>query len=115
MTIFRLHWLDGKTQVVEGEDIADAFKNAGYGGCAINVLDWYEEIETTTMGQIAQELGTDSTDAILWFNGVSFKKKRTKLGDGLHLMNRGEQDGKKWLMPTEEVKEFKQRFQAATA
>ncbi|MFC1598809.1 hypothetical protein ACFL2U_02265 [Patescibacteria group bacterium] len=115
MKVFRLHWDGGKTEVVEGHNIADAFRRAGYGGGAINVLDWHEPIETTTMGQIAQELGADTTDVILWFNGVSFKKKRTKLGEGLHLMNRSEQKGEKWLMPTDEVAEFKQRFQEATA
>lgn len=44
MKTFRLHWLDQKTEEVQGYDIADAFRRAGYGGGAIAALDWYEEI-----------------------------------------------------------------------
>lgn len=32
---FKLHWLDGKTEVVSGFDIAHAFTMAGYGAGAI--------------------------------------------------------------------------------
>lgn len=45
MKIFKLYWLGGKTETVTGSNIADAFRNAGYGGSAINALDWYEEIK----------------------------------------------------------------------
>lgn len=45
MRKFRLHWLSGKNEDVEGYDIADAFRRAGYGGGAINALDYYEEIK----------------------------------------------------------------------
>ncbi len=45
MKKFKLHWLcEPKEQIVEGYDIADAFRRAGYGGGAINALDWYEEM-----------------------------------------------------------------------
>ena len=43
--VFALHWDDGKTEYVVGKDIASAFKNAGYGGGAINVLDYYEPVD----------------------------------------------------------------------
>ena len=46
MRKFILHWLTGRTEQVEGTDIADAFCHAGYGGGAIAALDYYEEIET---------------------------------------------------------------------
>ena len=39
---FRLHWLDGKKEVVEGADIAQAFTLAGYGAGALGALDWWE-------------------------------------------------------------------------
>lgn len=45
MKKFVLYWLDGKTETVEGSDIADAFRRAGYGGGAIRALDWFEEIK----------------------------------------------------------------------
>jgi hypothetical protein len=36
--------LGGKTEIVEGADIADAFSNGGYGYGAVAVLDYYEEV-----------------------------------------------------------------------
>lgn len=45
MAKFMLHWLTGKDEEVEGEDIADACRNAGLGGGAIRALDWYEPID----------------------------------------------------------------------
>jgi hypothetical protein len=44
MRKFRLHWLDGKTEIVEGIDISNAFTHAGYSSGAIAALDWYEPI-----------------------------------------------------------------------
>lgn len=38
---FTLYWLDGKREVVEGEDIADAMNIAGYGQGALRTLDFY--------------------------------------------------------------------------
>jgi flavin-binding protein dodecin len=42
---FKLHWLTGQSEVVNGYDIADAFSKAGYGAGAVRALDWYEEIK----------------------------------------------------------------------
>jgi len=42
MKKFRLHWLDGKEEIVQGSDIADAFSRAGYGASAIRDIDYYE-------------------------------------------------------------------------
>ena len=44
MKTFELHWLGGKTEVVRGHDIADAFRRAGYGNGAIRALDYFEEV-----------------------------------------------------------------------
>ena len=44
MQRYKIHWLGGKTEIVEGEDIADACKNAGIGGEAPLAMDYYEEI-----------------------------------------------------------------------
>ena len=46
MKKFKLYWLDGKTEIIEGENIGNAFARAGYGAGALNALDWYEEIKT---------------------------------------------------------------------
>jgi len=40
---FRLYWLNGETEIVEGLDIADAFRKAGYGAGAMSGLDFYSE------------------------------------------------------------------------
>ena len=55
MKKFRLYWLDGKTEVVEGSDIADAFSKAGYGGGAIQALDFYENGELQSYEWNAEE------------------------------------------------------------
>jgi hypothetical protein len=42
---FRFYFLDGKVEEGEGETVADAFRRLGYGGGAINALDFYEEVK----------------------------------------------------------------------
>ena len=54
MAKYLLHWLGGKTEPVEGTDIADACRKAGIGGGALTALDYYEE----DMGQKTQVAGT---------------------------------------------------------
>jgi len=41
--IFYIYWRDGRKQQVVGHDIADAFSKAGYGGGAINAIDFYKQ------------------------------------------------------------------------
>ena len=43
MRKFTLHWLGGKTEEVEGTDIADACCRAGIGAGALPTLDYFEE------------------------------------------------------------------------
>ncbi len=45
MQKYLIYWLDGKTEKVVGHDISDAFRRAGYGGGAMNAVDYYREIE----------------------------------------------------------------------
>lgn len=55
MKKFKLHWLTGDIEIIEGTDIADAFTHAGYGGGAARALDWHEEIkppESTCCGSM---------------------------------------------------------------
>lgn len=42
---FRLYWRDGKTEIVKGKSISDAFNNAGYGSGALRALDYYKLLE----------------------------------------------------------------------
>lgn len=44
MKKFKLYWLDGKTEVIEGNTIAEALNNAGYGLGAMKALDYWENV-----------------------------------------------------------------------
>lgn len=41
---FKLHWLNGNTELIYGTSIADAFMNAGYGRGVLVLVDYYEEV-----------------------------------------------------------------------
>lgn len=41
--LFTLHWFGGKTETVEGVDIADACRRAGIGNGALRALDFYKD------------------------------------------------------------------------
>lgn len=43
MNKYTIYWLDGSRQVVEGEDVADAFNRAGIQPGALRVVDFYAE------------------------------------------------------------------------
>ena len=45
MKKFKLFWLDGVTEIISGNSIAEAFTNAGYGAGALAALDYYEIIK----------------------------------------------------------------------
>ena len=45
MKQFKLHWLDGKIEIVHGTNIADAMTKAGYDNGAVRALDYYEEVK----------------------------------------------------------------------
>ena len=49
MKDFTLFWLTGKSEVIKGTDITNAFRRAGYGGGALGALDFY------AMGNVANE------------------------------------------------------------
>jgi hypothetical protein len=45
MKTFKFYWLDGKTDIGEGVDVADAFRSLGFGAGAISALDYFEEVK----------------------------------------------------------------------
>ena len=45
---FTLYWRDGKTNVIKGPSIEEAFTAAGYGSGALPALDWYDNGVTNT-------------------------------------------------------------------
>lgn len=45
MNKYKLYWLDGKIEIIEGYDAVDAFNRAGIGRGALPALDYYEKID----------------------------------------------------------------------
>ena len=45
MKKYKLYWLDGHQEIIEGNDAVDAFNRAGIGRGALRVLDYYEEVK----------------------------------------------------------------------
>jgi len=45
MNIYRLHWKDGKVEMIRGTSISEACKSSGIGGGAVKVIDFYEEVK----------------------------------------------------------------------
>lgn len=41
--IYKVYWLDGTSELIQGNDITDAFNKAGYGAGAINAIDFYSD------------------------------------------------------------------------
>jgi hypothetical protein len=41
---FKLVWVTGQTEIIEGNDIWDAFRRAGIGRGALIALDYYDQI-----------------------------------------------------------------------
>lgn len=44
MKKYRIYWLDGKTEEIEGDNISDAFTKAGLGGGALKAMDHFREV-----------------------------------------------------------------------
>lgn len=40
MNKYTFYWLDGKREVLDGESVAGAFRDAGYGAGAMSALDF---------------------------------------------------------------------------
>ena len=86
MKKFNLHWKSGSVETITGNMIDEAFRNAGYSGGALSVLDYYEE---------AKEVPVQHKDIILVENhsqvkigrGTMFAKQLMKqLENGLKLV-----------------------------
>lgn len=45
MKNFIFYWLTGDIDKGQGTDVADAFRRLGYGGGAMNALDFYDQNE----------------------------------------------------------------------
>ena len=45
MKKYKLYWLDGRTEIIEGNDTVDSFNRAGIGHGALRALDYYEGVK----------------------------------------------------------------------
>lgn len=45
MKLFNIHWMDGKEEIVMGDTVQEAFRDAGIGGGAMSAVDYYEEVK----------------------------------------------------------------------
>ncbi|MCK5610198.1 hypothetical protein KAR91_50455 [Candidatus Pacearchaeota archaeon] len=45
MKRFKLHWLDGSKNIVQGDDITSAVNSAGFGAGSIGALDYWEQLK----------------------------------------------------------------------
>lgn len=54
---YTLFWLDGKKEVVQGDDIADAFRRAGYFGGAIRLWTFLKMGKRLEMEQRIEKMG----------------------------------------------------------
>ena len=73
---FELHWRDGKKEIAEGRDIADAFSKAGYGRGAFVALDFYKPIETDMPTMSLEDL--EQMEKLLIEFRNTYKKDLTK-------------------------------------
>ena len=48
---FKLHWIGGETEEVEGPTIARAMSRAGYGAGTVRALDYYETVTQNPMDE----------------------------------------------------------------
>lgn len=46
MKTYKIHWLDGREEVMTGDSIGEAFDKAGYGEDFLYAVDWFENIQT---------------------------------------------------------------------
>ena len=42
---FKIYWLDGREEIIEGETSASAFTKAGYGAGAVRAIDYYKQVK----------------------------------------------------------------------
>lgn len=61
MQTYTIFWLTGKSEIIKGNDIADAFLHAGYGGGAIRAVDFYDT--------------GDKREEWVWIKNQGWKKK----------------------------------------
>lgn len=49
MKKFKIHWLSGGPEIIEGKNLSDAFQKAGYGGGVYTRIDYWEELTRNSL------------------------------------------------------------------
>lgn len=106
MAKFKLHWLDGKTEIVTGENIARAFTQAGYGHGALRALDFFE-YEVSFSDIAHKRLHITTQVASHYLDGLA---DLPKLGDNLDVSRIGSIHS--WTMFSRDADEFVRRVEA---
>jgi hypothetical protein len=68
MKKYKIHWLSGKPEVVEGHDVADACRRAGIEVGAVRAIDRYEEVHDPQVSGAIQVHVTKAT--VVQYNGL---------------------------------------------
>lgn len=66
---FQLNWNGGKTEIIEGVDIADAFTKAGYSAGVLLALDSYRELNTVQDDEVVNKNSNPSSFTELFGDG----------------------------------------------
>lgn len=92
MNKFTLFWIDGKSEVIQGAEIADAFRRSGYGNGDRKLLDFYAsgdetenyawDIERKKWVKVAKLLGELEVGDIFYFTNQGLSKTRTVVQKG---------------------------------
>ena len=82
MKAYKLHWLDGKQEIITGNDIADAMNNAGYTQGVLRALDYYSEEKEIP---VEQKFIMDSKDQCKICNPTFIEPIRKALISGLQV------------------------------
>lgn len=105
MAKFKLHWLDGKTEIVIGKIISEAFTLAGYGHGAVKALDFFEH--EVSLSYIAHKrLRITTQVASHYLDGLA---DLPKFGDGLDISRAGSIHS--WTMFSRDANEFVRRVE----
>lgn len=67
---YKLHWLGGDTEMIEGDSISQAFTKAGYGADALRALDHYEVDKTRYQLQVEEFDYRSQPELLDWYESL---------------------------------------------
>lgn len=61
---YKVHWLDGKIEIIKGTTFVNALIKAGYDKGAVNMIDYYRQITTNEALNFKQEKCGNTENAL---------------------------------------------------